>query len=175
MSNAWQEWVRRSQTNGRIFVSFSTFHFQRGPIPEKNLHSTHPRRKYPNLHSHPVACNQSAISPPPPSQTNERIFSISSANGTLGTLFLQTFQNQWGRSMHILVYRVGQSLHFWPFYDGRILVETKTGHPAQKTSFVFIYGGVALPSYAIFTGSGDGRGISVCTVADKVSAFLAIL
>ena len=68
-----------------------------------------------------------------------------------------------------------KSPDFWPFYDGRILVETKSGHPAQKTSFVVIYGGVALPSDAIFTGSGDGRCISVCIVVDKVSVFLAVL
>ena len=64
---------------------------------------------------------------------------------------------------------------FWPFYDRCILIEAKTAHPAQKTSFVFIYGGIAPPSYVSWTANGDGRCISVCTVLDKVWAFLAIL
>ena len=68
-----------------------------------------------------------------------------------------------------------KSPDFWPFYDWRILVETKTGHPAKKTSFVVIYGRIALPSDVSWTDNGDGRCISVHTVVDKVSIFLAVL
>ena len=63
-----------------------------------------------------------------------------------------------------------KSWHFWPFFDGLILIKVKTGHPAEKTSFIFIYGGIALPSCTSWTANGDGRSLAVHTVVDKVSA-----